>query len=144
MKTTTKSIYAIQALADIARHATIQKPATLEAIATRQGLTVAYLGHLMMKLRKANIVTSVRGPKGGYILKLEPSKISLLSCIQGVGEKNKQITNIGEDSSNEAVEIAHFEGLKKAHDLKFFGSMTLKDVMTSTALKVMTKLSDAE
>lgn len=63
-----------------------EKPAVLSDIADRQGLSTAYLEQLFLKLRRASLVASVRGPGGGYLLGREAADISIGQIIQAVGE----------------------------------------------------------
>ena len=65
MKLTSKGRYAVMAMADLAKY-NVQKPTNLTEISLRQGISIAYLEQLFLKLRKNNLVQSSRGPSGGY------------------------------------------------------------------------------
>ena len=67
MKLTSKGRYAVMALADLARFDNIN-PVSLRDISLRQGISLDYLEQIFSKLRKKEIVQSVRGTQGGYIL----------------------------------------------------------------------------
>ena len=67
MKLSTKGRYAMVALADIALQPT-DSLVTLSEISERQDISLPYLEQLFVKLRRAELVTSVRGPGGGYRL----------------------------------------------------------------------------
>ena len=71
MKLSTKGRYAVTALADIALNGST-RPVTLADISERQDISLAYLEQLFVRLRRAGIVESVRGPGGGYLLALAP------------------------------------------------------------------------
>src|SRR5437879_11130 len=67
MRLSTKGGYAVMALVDIAKHGT-GNPISLAEIAERQEISLSYLEQLFAKLRTADLVRSVRGPGGGYLL----------------------------------------------------------------------------
>jgi Rrf2 family transcriptional regulator, iron-sulfur cluster assembly transcription factor len=61
-------------------------PASVKAIATRQYLPAPYLEKLLIELRRAGLVKSIRGAQGGYQLAKKPSQISLSDILIAVGE----------------------------------------------------------
>ena len=67
MKLTSKGRYAVMALVDLASFDNIS-PVSLRDISLRQGISLDYLEQIFSKLRKKEIVQSVRGTQGGYIL----------------------------------------------------------------------------
>ena len=67
MRLTTKGRYAVTAMLDLAVHATTG-PITLADISQRQRISLSYLEQLFAKLRKRELVSSARGPGGGYRL----------------------------------------------------------------------------
>jgi Rrf2 family iron-sulfur cluster assembly transcriptional regulator len=85
MKLTTKGRYAVTAMLDLALNE--QKgPINLADISERQGISLSYLEQLFSKLRKQGLVSSVRGPGGGYLLGGERSEISVASVVDAVSE----------------------------------------------------------
>ncbi|MGF1763892.1 Fe-S cluster assembly transcriptional regulator IscR [Aliivibrio kagoshimensis] len=85
MKLTSKGRYAVTAMLDVALHA--QKgPVPLADISERQGISLSYLEQLFSRLRKAELVSSVRGPGGGYLLGKEPNDIAVGMVIAAVDE----------------------------------------------------------
>ena len=80
MKLTSKGRYAVMAMADLAKNYT-QEPISLTEISLRQGISISFLEQLFLKLRKNNLVQSVRGPSGGYVLTKLPEEIKL-SCFK--------------------------------------------------------------
>ena len=90
MKLTSKGRYAVMALVDLARFDSIN-PVSLRDISLRQGISLDYLEQLFLKLKKNNIVNSVRGIKGGYILSKEASNIKISDIFFAVDEKVKTI-----------------------------------------------------
>ena len=91
MKLTTKGRYAVMALADLARFDPAE-PVSLRDVSLRQGISILYLEQIFLKLKKKNIVTSVRGINGGYKLAQEASKIKLSEIFIAVDEKVKTVS----------------------------------------------------
>lgn len=85
MRLTTKGRYAVTAMLDLAIHQG-QGPIALADIAQRQGISLSYLEQLFAKLRKRGLVTSVRGPGGGYNLARTPAEIHVAEVIAAVDE----------------------------------------------------------
>ena len=75
MKLTSKGRYAVMAMADLAKNY-VKEPISLTEISLRQGISIDYLEQLFLKLRKNNLVQSVRGPSGGYILNKSPDELT--------------------------------------------------------------------
>ena len=90
MKLTSKGRYAVMALADIANFDR-QNPVSLRDISLRQNISLVYLEQIFSKLKKNNIVKSIRGVNGGYILNEEPEKIKLSNIFLAVDEKVKTV-----------------------------------------------------
>ena len=85
MRLTSKGRYAVTAMLDVALH-TEQGPVCLADISERQGISLSYLEQLFAKLRRHGLVTSVRGPGGGYLLHKEAQSISIAQIIHAVDE----------------------------------------------------------
>ncbi|MEN8179369.1 MAG: Fe-S cluster assembly transcriptional regulator IscR [Pseudomonadota bacterium] len=85
MKLTTKGRYAVTAMLDLALHFG-EGPITLADIAQRQGISLSYLEQLFSRLRKRSLVSSVRGPGGGYSLGREAAEIYVGEVITAVDE----------------------------------------------------------
>jgi Rrf2 family protein len=76
MRITTKGEYGLRVMAELARHFG-QGHTPLSEVARRQGLPLAYLEQIIAPLRKAGLVKSKRGAKGGYALAQEPEAITM-------------------------------------------------------------------
>lgn len=85
MRLTTKGRYAVTAMLDLALHAR-QDPVSLADISERQSISVSYLEQLFAKLRKNELVSSVRGPGGGYQLARASGSIYIAQIIDAVDE----------------------------------------------------------
>tara|TARA_B100001094_G_scaffold331387_1_gene399496 strand:+ start:3854 stop:4327 length:474 start_codon:yes stop_codon:yes gene_type:complete len=85
MKITSKGRYAVTAMLDIAINSHLH-PVRLQEISTRQAISLPYLEQLFAKLRKQQLVSSVRGPGGGYLIVPSLDQISIDDIIQAVDE----------------------------------------------------------
>ncbi|HUE93158.1 Fe-S cluster assembly transcriptional regulator IscR [Pseudomonas sp.] len=85
MRLTTKGRYAVTAMLDLALHAQ-RGPVSLADISERQGISLSYLEQLFAKLRRGNLVSSVRGPGGGYQLSRDMGGIQVAEVIDAVNE----------------------------------------------------------
>ena len=90
MKLNAKSRYAVMALADIASF-NKQNPVSLRDISLRQNISLVYLEQIFSKLKKNNIVKSIRGANGGYVLTKDPEQIKLSNIFSAVDEKIKTL-----------------------------------------------------
>ena len=133
MKLTSRGRYAVMAMADLAKN-NVKKPISLAEISLRQGISIAYLEQLFLKLRKNNLVQSSRGPSGGYVLSKPPGEIKLLSIINAVDEKIKTVKCKKESKkgcNGKSIKcITHnlWDDLE-AHINKFFENNTLNDIL---------------
>ena len=85
MKLSTKGRYAMVALVDLVLNGS-NRLVTLVEISDRQEISLAYLEQLFVKLRRAGIVQSVRGPSGGYKLANDPDKVRISEILYAVDE----------------------------------------------------------
>jgi Rrf2 family iron-sulfur cluster assembly transcriptional regulator len=85
MRLTTKGRFAVTAMVDLALRQN-RGPVTLAAISERQHISLSYLEQLFGKLRRAALVSSVRGPGGGYNLAQPPASISVADIVSAVDE----------------------------------------------------------
>lgn len=85
MRLTTKGRFAVTAMVDLAMRQA-RGPVTLAGISERQHISLSYLEQLFGKLRRAGIVSSVRGPGGGYNLAQPAQRITVADLIVAVDE----------------------------------------------------------
>ena len=90
MKLTTKGRYAVMAMADLALFKD-SGPINLTDISLRQNISLAYLEQIFIKLKKNNLVKSIRGAKGGYVLEISPENIKISNIIAAVDEEIKTL-----------------------------------------------------
>ena len=85
MRLTTKGRYAVTAMLDLALHGS-DRPVSLADISGRQDLSLSYLEHLFAKLRRNDLVTSVRGRRGGYRLSRKMADVFVAQIVDAVNE----------------------------------------------------------
>lgn len=133
MKLSTKGRYAVVALADIA----LQSPddlVSLSEISKRQDISLPYLEQLFVKLRRAELVVSVRGPGGGYRLAHPKSEIRVADILAAVDETVSALHTgagaSGGSSGSRAQSMANrlWEGLS-AHVYVFLHQTRLSDIV---------------
>jgi Rrf2 family iron-sulfur cluster assembly transcriptional regulator len=90
MKLTSKSRYAVTAMIDIALNQD-QGVITLAIISERQGISLSYLEQIFASLKRQKLVTSVRGPGGGYRLNDAPENISVAQIINAVDDQSETV-----------------------------------------------------
>jgi Rrf2 family transcriptional regulator, iron-sulfur cluster assembly transcription factor len=130
MRLTTKGRFAVTAMVDLAmRHG--RGPVTLAAISERQHISLSYLEQLFGKLRRRKLVSSVRGPGGGYNLALPANQLSVAEIVAAVDEP-LDATQCG------GKENCHDERRCMTHDLwatlnekmhEYLSSVTLGDLI---------------
>ena len=90
MKLTTRGRYAVMAMADLALFKD-KGPTSLTDISLRQNISLAYLEQIFIKLKNKNLVKSIRGAKGGYVLEISPQDIKISNIISAVDEEVKML-----------------------------------------------------
>ena len=94
MKLSTRSTYGMRALVELALAAG-HGPVSASLIASRQSLSVAYLEQLLHRLKRQGLVSSVRGPRGGYALAREPQRITMAHVARVLDGANGNGTAAG-------------------------------------------------
>jgi Rrf2 family iron-sulfur cluster assembly transcriptional regulator len=90
LKITTRGRYAVMALVSLAG-ASRGNPVTLKDISRQEDISELYLQQLFARLRRRNLVKSVRGPGGGFILARRPSEITIGEIIRAAEGKNTRV-----------------------------------------------------
>lgn len=144
MRLTTKGRYAVTAMLDMAIHHE-HGPIALAEISTRQGISLSYLEQLFARLRRRGLVTSARGPGGGYRLGRLAGTISVAEVIQAV---------------DESVDATRCGGLKNCQDSKrclthdlwedlstqifeFLSNITLGELITRRSIQAVSARQDS-
>ena len=106
MRLTSKGRYAVRAMLDLTAHSD-GNPVRLQEISTRQTISLHYLEQLFRRLRNGQVVKSVRGPGGGYVLARPMDQISIKDVLDCVGENinpAKDILALAEEAINHTTE----------------------------------------
>lgn len=98
MRISTKGRYAVLAMIDLAKHSQTH-PISLPQVASRQSISQHYLEQLFVKMRRAKLVKSTRGPGGGYVLALPPAQITMKAVLAAVEEEVKPV-DCGDEEPN--------------------------------------------
>ena len=83
MKLSTKGRYGLRAMIDLADYSE-EMPQSIACIAARQSISDSYLEQLMAKLKKAGLITSIRGAQGGYVLAKRSKEISVGDILRAL------------------------------------------------------------
>ncbi|NJK66580.1 MAG: Rrf2 family transcriptional regulator [Microcoleus sp. CSU_2_2] len=98
MKLTARGHYSVKALLDLSLQPRFG-PTSVKSIANRQELPAPYLEKLLIEMRRAGLVQSVRGSQGGYQLARSPAQISLGQILEAVGETIEPLPRHSPDAS---------------------------------------------
>jgi Rrf2 family transcriptional regulator, cysteine metabolism repressor len=102
MMFSTKAEYGVRVMVELARRAG-EDPIPLAEIAAHDGLPLAYLEHLVARLRKAGLVDSRRGSRGGYLLARSPTEITMAEVVQALEGSIAPIECISQSSDGSIV-----------------------------------------
>jgi Rrf2 family cysteine metabolism transcriptional repressor len=102
MMFSTKAEYGVRVMVELARRAG-EEPIPLAEIAEHDGLPLAYLEHLVARLRKAGLVDSRRGSRGGYLLARSPTEITMAEVVEALEGSIAPIECISEGSDGSIV-----------------------------------------
>jgi Rrf2 family transcriptional regulator, iron-sulfur cluster assembly transcription factor len=146
MKMSTKGRYAVMAMIDIAQNGAA-RAVSLNEIAERQEISQEYLEQLFGKLRRAGIVTSSRGPSGGYQL-ARPSADILLSDVILAVDEPLRVTRCAGDAVDGCVKgekcCAHDVWSSLGRQMMYFlESITLEDVVEQRNLALAASIRQA-
>jgi Rrf2 family iron-sulfur cluster assembly transcriptional regulator len=86
VRITTKGRYALRAVLALAQSSAEGKPVSIKSISEKEGISAEFLEQIFFKLRKAEVIRSVRGPGGGFFFARPLDKITLLDIIEASGE----------------------------------------------------------
>lgn len=143
MKLTSKGRYAVTAMLDVTLHA-VSGPVSLADISERQGISLSYLEQLFSRLRKNGLVTSVRGPGGGYRLGRCSAEIAVSDVIAAVNESVDATKCSGKGNCQDGEEcLTHslWQGLSKRIE-EFLQNITLADLIAKRDVKSVSNRQD--
>ncbi len=116
MRLTSKGRYAVRAILDLTFNSN-GRPVRLQEISERQRISLHYLEQLFRRLRKGNVVRSVRGPGGGYVLARAMDDVAVKDVLLSVGENINPARDLvgSTDIKSDTVEFlltkSYFENL---------------------------------
>jgi len=143
MRLTTKGRFAVTAMVDLAMRQT-RGPVTLAAISERQRISLSYLEQLFGKLRRHKLVTSVRGPGGGYNLARTPQSITVAEVISAVDEPLDATQCCGKENCHDDRRCMTHDLWatlnEKMHD--YLSSVTLGDLIAHQQGKPVSVIKD--
>ena len=145
MRLTTKGRFAVTAMIDLALRSSCG-PVTLAAISERQNISLSYLEQLFGKLRRAELVDSVRGPGGGYCLAKDTALLSVADIIMAVDEPIDATQCGGKENCLEDRQCMTHElwsGLNETI-YKFLASVTLAELVAQQQAKQKENCSDTK
>lgn len=128
MKLTTRGHYSVKALLDLSLQPRYG-PASVADIAQRQSLPAPYLEKLLIELRRAGLVCSVRGSQGGYRLARSPAQISVGQVLEALGEWLEPFPKVEKDElkAEDWVTIAVWKRLQQQLKTVLYG-ISLEDL----------------
>lgn len=85
MRLTTKGRYGVRAVINLAS-AYANRPISIKTIAKQEEISPEFLEQIFFKLKKAGVISSIRGPGGGFVLNKKPAEISVKEILTAVGE----------------------------------------------------------
>ncbi|MEI8346274.1 MAG: Rrf2 family transcriptional regulator [Pseudomonadota bacterium] len=129
MRLTSKGRYAVRAMLDLTAQSN-GNPVRLQEISTRQNISLHYLEQLFRKLRNGQVVKSVRGPGGGYVLARSMDQISIKEVLDCVGENINPAKDIV-GSESESANTAEYQ-LSKNYFLNL--GIIMKEYLETTTL----------
>ena len=137
MKLTSKGRYAVMALADLAKFNSAN-PVSLRDISLRQGISLDFLEQIFSKLKKYNIVKSIRGTQGGYVLSKRRNEIKLTNIFHAVDEKVKTVqckkeSKKGCNSKTTKCITHNLWDELEIHINHFFEQKNLKDLINNSS-----------
>lgn len=130
------SVRAVFTLASMQENS--HRPIKLSLIAQTEKLPLYYIEQLFNKLRKENLITSVKGPGGGYLLSRPPENITILEILSSVGETDDLSECSREERYNKSCTKCHSRYIWETLDKKikeYLNSITLHDILHKQSLK---------
>ncbi|TVR30677.1 MAG: Rrf2 family transcriptional regulator [Spirochaetaceae bacterium] len=135
MRVTTKGRYALRAITKLAMHNS-PKPMPIKRIAADEDISPEFLEQIFFRLKKSGIISSVRGPGGGFVMNRDPAEVSVKEIFDAVGEgiDLTPCTAYDDDGQGHCVRedycVVHDVWQEASrHIIDYFGSLTLQQVV---------------
>ncbi|MCO6441221.1 MAG: Rrf2 family transcriptional regulator [Nitrococcus mobilis] len=144
MKLSTKGRYAVTAMLDLALHQN-RGPVILADISQGQGISLSYLEQLFARLRRAQLVTGVRGPGGGYRLARPAQAITVADIIVAVDDNSDALEGQCEGKLNGARCLTHdLWSELSAQIYDFLNGITLAELAGESSIRVLARSEAAQ
>ena len=130
MRVTTKGRYALRAITNLAL-ADSDKPIPIKRIAGEEAISPEFLEQIFFRMKKSGIISSVRGPGGGFMLDKKPEEITVKDIFDAVGEGLEITPCMGEEGCERIENCVATDVWHEASDLivSYFENLTLRRVM---------------
>lgn len=144
MRLTSKGRYAVTAMLDVALHANTG-PVPLADISERQEISLSYLEQLFSRLRRHQLVNSVRGPGGGYRLGRAPNEIAIGEVIRAVDESVDATRCQGKSNCQQGERCLTHTLWSDLSDRisSFLDNITLAELMTKKDIQVIAQRQES-
>lgn len=143
MKLTSKGRYAVTAMLDLAFHSEAG-PVTLAHISRRQDISLSYLEQLFTRLRKHKLVSSTRGPGGGYSLARAAEEIAVSEVVAAVDEAVDTTRCSGATNCHDGQQcLTHELWDELSHQIfEFLNDISLQDLMDERSIQIVATRQD--
>ncbi|MFL1452925.1 Fe-S cluster assembly transcriptional regulator IscR [Marinobacter sp. GN3S48] len=143
MKLTTKGRYAVTAMLDLALHGS-QGPVSLADISARQEISLSYLEQLFSRLRRHQLVVSIRGPGGGYRLSRDAASVFISEVVDAVNESldTTRCGNKGDCQNGEKCLTHHLWSDLSDQIHQFLSEISLADLMKKREIQTVADRQD--
>lgn len=140
MRLTTKGRYAVTAMLDLALNCE-KGPVSLADISARQEISLSYLEQLFSKLRQNGLVSSVRGPGGGYLLKMPIEQVFIAQIIDAVNESvdTTNCNGAGNCQQGEVCLTHHLWSDLSARIHQFLSGISLADLVARRDVQIVSE-----
>ena len=132
MRITTRGRYALRASLAMAKLRTNGQPVSINSLAEYENISSVFLEQIFFKLRKAGIVSAMRGPGGGFYFAHDLDKLTVKQILDAVGEKlDITFCNKRDDDCTKVGECLSHQILVGANELikEYFGNITLASIL---------------
>jgi Rrf2 family protein len=133
MKLSTRGRYGTRLMLELAKHYG-KGPVNITEISKKQGISVKYLEQIIIPLKKASLITSVRGPKGGHTLSKSPDQIFLWQILKPLESHLTLVDCVSGDDNCEHIEtclIRPVWGKAYRAMMNIFKETSLQDILQS-------------
>ncbi len=139
MRLTTKGRYGVRAVVNLAA-SYANRPISIKSIAGQEDISPEFLEQIFFQLKKAGIISSIRGPGGGFVLNKKASEISLKAILEAVGESTHPTPCTSPEEKEkcprkEICMMANTWGDFSELISDFLESLTIKDILEKSGSK---------